>query len=97
LHKLANMIFIPLIAVAVTAEDRATLRSWLAAGKTERRLTASMTDRLSTLYEDLLVGSYDCVDRIVLNGYFRIGHSAGGPRAWWRALTGQMRHSTMPT
>jgi hypothetical protein len=28
-----------------------------------------MTDRLSTLYQDLLSGSYDCVDRIVLNGY----------------------------
>jgi hypothetical protein len=24
-----------------------------------------MTDRLSTLYQDLLGGSYDCVDRIV--------------------------------
>ena len=47
-----------------------------------------MTDRLSTLYQDLLAGSYDCVDRIVLNGYFRMGHSAGGFRVWWRALTG---------
>jgi hypothetical protein len=28
---------------------------------------------LSTLYQDLLTGSYDCVDRIVLNAYFRIG------------------------
>jgi hypothetical protein len=26
-----------------------------------------MTDGLSTLYQDLLGGSYDCVDRIVLN------------------------------
>ena len=32
-----------------------------------------MTDRLSTLYQDLLSGSYDCVDRIVLNAYFRMG------------------------
>ena len=32
-----------------------------------------MTDRLSTLYQDLLSGSYDCVDRIVLNTYFRMG------------------------
>ena len=47
-----------------------------------------MTDRLSTLYQDLLSGSYDCVDRIVLNAYFRIGHDPGGFRAWWRALTG---------
>ena len=28
-------------------------------------------DGLSTLYQDLLGGSYDCVDRIVLNAYFR--------------------------
>jgi len=47
-----------------------------------------MTDRLSTLYQDLLSGSYDCVDRIVLNAYFRMGHNPGGFRVWWRALTG---------
>ena len=47
-----------------------------------------MTDRLSILYQDLLSGSYDCVDRIVLNAYFRIGHNPGGFRLWWRALTG---------
>src|SRR5438874_13006961 len=47
-----------------------------------------MTDGLSTLYQDLLSGSYDCVDRIVLNAYFRMGHSPGGFRVWWRALTG---------
>ena len=43
---------------------------------------------LSTLYQDLLGGSYDCVDRIVLNAYFRMGHDPGGFRVWWRALTG---------
>src|SRR4029077_6554624 len=48
----------------------------------------SMTDGLSTLYQDLLSGSYDCVDRIVLNAFFRMGHSPGGFRVWWRALTG---------
>jgi hypothetical protein len=47
-----------------------------------------MTDRLSTLYQDLLSGSYDCVDRIVLNAYFRMGHDPGEFRIWWRALTG---------
>ena len=47
-----------------------------------------MTDLLSTLYQDLLSGSYDCVDRIVLNAYFRMGHNPGGFRVWWRALTG---------
>ena len=47
-----------------------------------------MADSLSELYRDLLTGSYDCVDRIVLNGYFRPGHSAGGFRVWWQNLTG---------
>src|ERR1700739_905177 len=47
-----------------------------------------MTDGLSTLYRDSLGGSYDCVDRIVLNAYFRMGHDPGGFRVWWRALTG---------
>lgn len=47
-----------------------------------------MADALSKRYADLLAGSYDCVDRIVLNAYFRMGHHAGGFRLWWRALTG---------
>ena len=45
-------------------------------------------DGLSTRYQDLLTGSYDCVDRIVLNAYFGMGHNPGGFRCWWRALTG---------
>jgi hypothetical protein len=45
-------------------------------------------DGLSTRYHDLLSGSYDCVDRIVLNAYFPMGHVAGGFRFWWRKLTG---------
>jgi hypothetical protein len=48
----------------------------------------AMTDGLSELYRELLSGSYDCVDRIVLNAYFGMGHSPGGFRVWWRALTG---------
>jgi hypothetical protein len=47
-----------------------------------------MPDGLSELYEELLGGSYDCMDRIVLNAYFGMGHSPGGFRVWWRALTG---------
>jgi len=35
-------------------------------------------------YGDLLTGSYDCVDRIVLNAYFPLGHNPGGLRCWWR-------------
>ncbi len=47
-----------------------------------------MPDSLSDRYADLLSGSYDCVDRIVLNAYFRMGHDPGGFRLWWRALSG---------
>ena len=47
-----------------------------------------MPDRLSALYPDLLDGTYDCVDRIVLNAYFTPGHNSGGFCAWWRRLTG---------
>jgi hypothetical protein len=43
---------------------------------------------LEQWYQDLLGGSYDCVDRIVLNAYYRIGHDPGGFRLWWRQLTG---------
>ena len=47
-----------------------------------------MTDELSTLYSDLLEGSYDCVDRIILNVYFPMGINGGGMRCWWRTLHG---------
>jgi hypothetical protein len=45
-----------------------------------------MTDELSKRYEGLLAGAYDCVDRIVLNAYFSLGHNPGGFRTWWRRL-----------
>src|SRR2546426_12772123 len=45
-------------------------------------------DELRKRYEDLLTGSYDCVDRIVLNAYFSMGHNPGGFRVWWRQLYG---------
>jgi hypothetical protein len=47
-----------------------------------------MADELSQRYGDLLEGSYDCVDRIVLNAYFRLCYSGGGFREWWRRLMG---------
>src|SRR5258708_16836230 len=47
-----------------------------------------MPEQLSTLYGDLLKGSYDCVDRVILNAYFPMGQSGGGLRTWWRALYG---------
>lgn len=46
------------------------------------------TDPLGLAYADLLVGLYDCVDRIVLNAYLGFACSPGGFRCWWRSLTG---------
>jgi len=51
-------------------------------------LVTIVPDQLSSLYSDLLDGSYDCVDRIVLNAYFSMGQTGGGFRTWWRALYG---------
>ena len=45
-----------------------------------------MTDELSKRYGELVAGAYDCVDRIVLNAYFSLGHNPGGFRVWWRRL-----------
>lgn len=45
-------------------------------------------DAFSTYYTELLDGRYDCVDRLVLNAYFGLGHTPAGFRTWWRALTG---------
>lgn len=47
-----------------------------------------MLDELTERYGDLLTGSYDCVDRVVLNAYFSLGHNPGGFRVWWRRLHG---------
>jgi hypothetical protein len=47
-----------------------------------------LADSFSAHYADLLDGDYDCVDRIVLNGYFRFAQSPGGFRMWWRAWIG---------
>jgi hypothetical protein len=47
-----------------------------------------MPDQLSAHYRDVLAGSYDCVDRIVLNAYFRLGMNPGGFRYRWQPLTG---------
>lgn len=45
-------------------------------------------DDLTKRCRDLLEGSYDCVDRVVLNAYMPICHSPGGFRVWWRAWHG---------
>src|SRR5215471_18465813 len=49
-------------------------------------MTAS--DAFSKYYAELLQGSYDCVDRVVLNAYFPLAQSGGGVRTWWRCLRG---------
>src|SRR6516162_4675467 len=43
-----------------------------------------MADDFAERYGDLLTGSYDCVDRVVLNAFFPLGHDPGGFRCWWR-------------
>jgi hypothetical protein len=47
-----------------------------------------MTDGLSQTYAELLDGSYDSLDRIVLNAYFRFAQNPAGFRVWWRQLHG---------
>ena len=46
------------------------------------------TDELSSYYAELWEGTYDCVDRVVLNAYFPMGQTGGGLRTWWRQLHG---------
>ena len=47
-----------------------------------------MADDFTERYGDLINGSYDCVDRVVLNAYYPLGHNPGGFRCWWRRLHG---------
>ena len=46
------------------------------------------SDGFSARYGDLLSGSYDCVDRIVLNAYHTLCYQPGGFSTWWRRLHG---------
>jgi len=45
-----------------------------------------MSDSLTNHYSDLLDATYDCVDRIVLNGYSTLACSPAGFRTWWRRV-----------
>jgi hypothetical protein len=47
-----------------------------------------MPDEFSQSYQAYLTGTYDCVDRIVLNAYFIMAQSPGGFRTWWQQLRG---------
>jgi len=44
------------------------------------------TDDFSTYVADLLSGTYDCVDRISVRGYFPLGQTSGGLLTWWNKL-----------
>jgi hypothetical protein len=57
-----------------------------------------MTDELSKRYGELLTGAYGCVDRIVLNAYFSLGHNPGGFGCGGGGCTTAARNSwTTPT
>ena len=47
-----------------------------------------IADDFCEYYGSFLDGTYDCVDRIVLNAYFYLAQSNGGFRVWWRVLMG---------
>jgi hypothetical protein len=49
-------------------------------------MDTSLDDNFSAYYEGLLDDTYDCADRIVLNAFFTVAHSAAGLRYWWRLL-----------
>ena len=40
------------------------------------------------LFDEFLDGSYDCIDRVVLRAYFRLGQAPAGFRSWWRRWKG---------
>jgi len=52
------------------------------------RVPARDPDQCTDRYADLLTGTYDCVDRIILRAYHSLGGSPGGFRFWWRQLMG---------
>ena len=45
-----------------------------------------MPDDFSAYIAELLNGTYDCVDRISLRGYFPLGQTSGGLLTWWNKL-----------
>lgn len=53
-----------------------------------RVVKTGVVDEFAARYAGMVSGSYDCVDRIVLNAFFAMGHSPGGFRVWWRRLHG---------
>ena len=47
-----------------------------------------MIDKLSSRYQAFLDGTYECIDRIVLNACFQFGQRPAGFRTWWRQMEG---------
>jgi len=43
-------------------------------------------DDFTAYLGDLLCGTYDCVDRISLRGYYPMGQTSGGLLTWWNQL-----------
>ncbi len=43
-------------------------------------------DDFSSYVSELLSGSYDCADRVVVRGYFPLGQTSGGLLTWWNKL-----------
>ena len=51
-------------------------------------------DDFSRYYGEFIAGSYDCLDRIVVNAYYPLGQTGGGFRSWWRQWRGDDRTLT---
>lgn len=51
-------------------------------------MPATELDSFHERHQELIAGRYDCVDRIVLNGYVQLLQSGGGFRNWWRSAFG---------
>ena len=54
-----------------------------------------MADDLRVRYRDLLTGSYDCVDRVVLNAFFVLGCSPGDSAPGGGRLTAGRTRTSM--
>ena len=51
-----------------------------------------MFDQFTDYYKDYLDGTYDCIDRIVINAFNPLLQGGGGFRFWWRQLYGSDTH-----
>ncbi len=52
-------------------------------------------DKLSLHYQDKLEDQYDCIDRIVVNGYISKLQVPGGFRNWYRSFNGDDKDLTL--